>query len=70
GSMCTATATIRWPWPAGCMKQREIEHDGETYRCEWHGKKERHRNRVHFSLPDQRLEGRVLIGIFVDHLDT
>ncbi|MFF8691924.1 hypothetical protein ACF08W_06925 [Streptomyces sp. NPDC015144] len=54
----------------GIMKQREIEHDGETYRCEWHGKKERHRNRVHFSLPDQRLEGRVLIGIFVDHLDT
>ncbi len=29
-----------------------------------------HRNRVHFSLPEQRLGGRVLIGIFVDHLDT
>lgn len=52
------------------MKQRDVRHDGETYRCEWHGKKERHRNRVHFSLPDPRLDGRILIGIFVDHLDT
>lgn len=54
----------------GIMKQRDVDHDGETYRCEWHGKKERHRNRVHFSLPDSRLGGRILIGIFVDHLDT
>ncbi|KUL62711.1 hypothetical protein [Streptomyces sp. NRRL S-1521] len=52
------------------MKQREVDHEGETYRCEWHGKKERHRNRIHFSLPDTRLGGRILIGIFVDHLDT
>ncbi|MFI0235197.1 hypothetical protein [Streptomyces sp. NPDC016845] len=52
------------------MKQRDIEHEGETYRCEWHGKRERHRNRVHFSLPDPRLGGRILIGIFVNHLDT
>ncbi|MFK0119499.1 hypothetical protein [Streptomyces sp. NPDC090994] len=52
------------------MRQRDVDHEGETYRCEWHGKKERHRNRVHFSLPDTRLGGRVLIGIFADHLDT
>lgn len=52
------------------IKQRDVEHDGETYRCEWHGKKERHRNRIHFSLPDPRLGGRILVGIFVDHLDT
>ncbi|WP_328440600.1 hypothetical protein OHA71_32950 [Streptomyces sp. NBC_00444] len=52
------------------MKQRDVKYDGETYRCEWHGKKERHRNRIHFSLPDPRLDGRILIGIFVDHLDT
>lgn len=52
------------------MRQRDVDHEGETYRCEWHGKKERHRNRVHFSLPDARLGGRVLIGIFADHLDT
>ncbi|WP_189151826.1 hypothetical protein [Streptomyces lacrimifluminis] len=55
---------------SGAMKQRDVKHDGEIYRCEWHGKKERHRNRVHFSLPDPRLDGRILIGIFVDHLDT
>lgn len=54
----------------GIMKQRDVEYDGESYRCEWHGKKERHRNRVHFSLPQPRLGGRILIGIFVDHLDT
>lgn len=52
------------------MKQRDVDHEGETYRCEWHAKKEGHRNRVHFSLPEQRLGDRVLIGIFVDHLDT
>ncbi|MGW0980006.1 hypothetical protein ACWD33_04075 [Streptomyces xiamenensis] len=52
------------------MKQRDVEYGGESYRCEWHGKKERNRNRVHFSLPDPRLGGRILIGIFVDHLDT
>ncbi|MDT0611476.1 hypothetical protein [Streptomyces lancefieldiae] len=52
------------------MKQRDVEHEGETYRCEWHGKKERHRNRIHFSLPQPRLGDRILIGIFVDHLDT
>jgi hypothetical protein len=52
------------------MRQRDVVHEGETYHCEWHAKKEPHRNRVHFSLPDQRLGGRVLIGIFVDHLDT
>ncbi|MCI0384148.1 hypothetical protein [Streptomyces sp. CNQ085] len=54
----------------GIMKQRDVDHKGETYRCEWHGKKERYRNRVHFSLPEPRLGGRILIGIFVDHLDT
>ncbi|MDT0343084.1 hypothetical protein [Streptomyces litchfieldiae] len=52
------------------MKQREVTHEGEVYECEWHAKKDRHRNRVHFSLPDPRLEGRLLIGIFTDHLPT
>lgn len=52
------------------MKQREVVHEGEVYRCEWHAKKEPSRNRVHFSLPAQSLGDRVLIGIFMDHLDT
>ncbi|MFF3426924.1 hypothetical protein [Streptomyces sp. NPDC002602] len=54
----------------GVMKQRDVEHGGQTFRCEWHAKKEPHRNRVHFSLPDPRLSDRILIGIFVEHLDT
>jgi hypothetical protein len=52
------------------MRQRDVEHDGETYRCEWHAKQHPARNRVHFTLPEQRLGGRILVGIFVDHLDT
>lgn len=40
------------------MKQREVGHEGESYQCEWHGMKERHRNRVHFTLPEPRLGGR------------
>ncbi|MEU5833290.1 hypothetical protein ABZ820_06315 [Streptomyces diacarni] len=54
------------------MRQREVVHDedGETYRCEWHAKRHPLHDRIHFSLPEQRLGGRVLIGIFVDHLDT
>ncbi|QBI56458.1 hypothetical protein [Streptomonospora litoralis] len=52
------------------IAQRDVEYRGETYHCAWHAKKERHRNRVHFSLPDERLDGRILVGIFTDHLDT
>lgn len=52
------------------MKQRDVAYAGEIYRCEWHAKKEPHRNRVHFSLPDPRIGHRILIGIFIAHLDT
>lgn len=52
------------------MKQREVSHGGEDYLCEWHAKQHPARNRVHFSLPDPRLGDRILVGIFVDHLDT
>jgi hypothetical protein len=52
------------------MKQRDVEHEGETFRCEWHAKQHPARNRLHFSIPEPRLGGRVLIGIFVDHLET
>jgi hypothetical protein len=50
------------------MRERDVEHEGDVYRCEWHAKQHPTRNRVHFSLPDQRLGGRILIGIFTDHL--
>ncbi|MFE3552424.1 hypothetical protein ACFXN2_27595 [Streptomyces kronopolitis] len=52
------------------MRQRDVKHAGETFRCEWHAKQHPARNRVHFTLPEQRLCGRILVGIFVDHLDT
>jgi hypothetical protein len=52
------------------MASREVVLDGRTYRCEWHAKVEPHRNRIHFSLPVPDLDGRVVVGIFVDHLDT
>ncbi|WP_367125521.1 hypothetical protein [Streptomyces phytohabitans] len=52
------------------MRQREVEHEGETYLCDWHAKQHPNRNRVHFSFPEPRLGDRILVGIFVDHLDT
>ncbi len=52
------------------IRQRHVEHEGETYDCQWHAKQHPARNRVHFSLPEPRLGGRILIGLFVDHLDT
>ncbi len=52
------------------MRQREVVYEGNTLLCEWHAKLERHRNRIHFSAPSEMLAGRILIGIFVSHLDT
>jgi hypothetical protein len=52
------------------MRQREVSHSGMTLRCEWHAKLERHRNRIHFSTPNDELDGKILIAIFADHLDT
>lgn len=52
------------------MRQRERTFDDRIFICEWHAKVEPHRNRIHFSAPDQRLDGKVLIGIFIDHLPT
>jgi hypothetical protein len=56
---------------ADAMRQRSVKHDdGETYSCVWHAKQHPARNRIHFSLPDQRLGGKILVGVFVDHLPT
>jgi hypothetical protein len=52
------------------MALREVSVDGRVYRCEWHAKLEPHRNRIHFSLPSPELAGRIVVGIFVDHLLT
>jgi len=50
------------------MSYRDVGDSGRTYRCEWHSKLEPHQNRVHFYPGDETTQGRVLIGIFVDHL--
>lgn len=52
------------------MRQRDVTHDGSGYRCEWHAKIERGRNRIHFTLPNDGPAGRILIGIFTNHLDV
>ncbi|MGH4016464.1 MAG: hypothetical protein ACRDSL_21550 [Pseudonocardiaceae bacterium] len=52
------------------MRQRDVTYDGSRYRCEWHAKIERHRNRIHFTLPTDGPDGRILIGIFTNHLDA
>jgi hypothetical protein len=50
------------------MKQRDVVFEGTTYRCEWHSKIEPHRNRIHF-FPSS-VGSVIVVGLFVDHLDT
>jgi hypothetical protein len=52
------------------MRQRRKDYVGHRFTCEWHAKIEPHRNRVHFATPAPEISGKILIGIFVDHLDT
>ena len=52
------------------MRQRDVEFCGQVYRCEWHSKIERHRNRIHFHVIDGTPEKKILIGIFHEHLAT
>lgn len=48
------------------MRERDVQFDGATVRCEWHAKLEPHRNRIHFDVRGDR----VLIGLFASHLTT
>lgn len=50
------------------MRARDVVYKDQTYRCEWHAKIERHRNRIHFTLPSADLGGKILVGFFVEHL--
>lgn len=52
------------------MRKRYVTYDKAQYCCEWHVKIERHRNRIHFTLPADGPAGRILIGIFTAHLDV
>lgn len=51
------------------MRQRDVNYAGDVIRCEWHTKIEPHRNRIHFAF-GSFLSSKILIGIFVNHLDT
>jgi hypothetical protein len=55
---------------ASAWARRDVAHDGEVHRCDWHGKRRWDRDRVHFSRPIEHLGNRILIGIFTRHLDT
>jgi hypothetical protein len=52
------------------MRLREKEYGGHRFSCEWHAKLDAHRNRIHFAVPTAEIGGKILIGIFVDHLAT
>lgn len=52
------------------MRQRDVVVSDRTYRCEIHTKIEPHRNRIHFHPGDQHSGGKLVVGIFVSHLDT
>ncbi|MFJ8771262.1 hypothetical protein [Streptomyces microflavus] len=55
---------------AKAWEQRNVVFGGQSYRCEWHGKRLWDRDRVHFSLPIRAHGDRVLVGIFTGHLST
>ncbi|MEU7843804.1 hypothetical protein AB0B39_22920 [Micromonospora sp. NPDC049114] len=50
--------------------QRVVEYNHELHSCEWHAKRLWDTDRIHFTTPGSLSDGRTLIGIFVDHLDT
>lgn len=51
-----------------CREAREIRVGSRTLYCEWHGKLEPHQNRIHVHAPVVESGGKVVIGIFRDHL--
>jgi hypothetical protein len=51
-----------------CRRAREITIYDKILYCEWHGKLEMHRNRVHVHPPDVVSGGKVIIAIFHEHL--
>ena len=55
---------------ARLMRHRDVEFDGQVYRCEWHSKIEPNRNRIHFCVIGGIAETQILIGIFHEHLRT
>jgi hypothetical protein len=53
--------------------QREITVQGKSVLCEWHVKLRPHIDRIHFAYEEKYKDiagGRIIVGIFVSHLDT
>jgi hypothetical protein len=55
---------------ARAKEQRKVKFSGNEYFCEWHAKREWNVDRIHFTTPGELPDGRILIGIFAEHLDT
>lgn len=53
---------------AKCRKAREIKIDKSTFYCEWHGKLELYKNRIHIYPPVAESNQKVIIAIFHEHL--
>lgn len=51
-----------------CREAREIRVGDQMLYCEWHGKFEPHQNRIHVHPPVVESDGKVVVGIFRDHL--
>jgi hypothetical protein len=54
-------------------RQREVIIQGVSVSCEWHVKLRPHIDRVHFAYEEKYKTvagGRIIVGIFIDHLDV
>lgn len=51
-----------------CREAREILLAQKIFYCEWHGKLEPHRNRIHVHPPVPQSKGKVVIAILHEHL--
>lgn len=51
-----------------CKRAREITVNDKTFYCEWHGKLELHKNRIHIYPPVPESGQKLVIGIFHRHL--
>lgn len=51
-----------------CRQAREVIVGNRTLYCEWHGKLQPHRNRIHIHAPVSESDGKVVIAKFHEHL--
>jgi len=51
-----------------CRKAREITINSVVFYCEWHGKLQRHQNRLHIHKPVPESNNKIIVAIFHPHL--